>query len=195
MPVLPSVTRIVPQNPATKQASKQSAHPFYVAIEVFCERKKNRAGKTHQKRKANKTEKKKWGLGCLKTMYGATDSHTVVKSCFDIIGRFKRCSADLVYSSNAAAVVVIMWFVVAKFLPLDKMGELSELSAPSPCDFALEAWVEVEVWLQDSLAWFSPLEFCWFVGIAMTWRCAACCRLRRAFPIRPTDGFAITVSG
>jgi hypothetical protein len=72
-------------------------------------------------------------------MYGATDSHTVVKSCFDIIGRFKRCSADLVYSSNAAAVVVIMWFVVAKFLPLDKMGELSELSAPSPCDFALEA--------------------------------------------------------
>jgi hypothetical protein len=50
---------MVPQNPATKQASKQSAHPFYVAIEMFCERKKNRAGKTHQKRKANKTEKKK----------------------------------------------------------------------------------------------------------------------------------------
>jgi hypothetical protein len=73
-------------------------------------------------------------------MYGATDSHTDVKSCFDIIGRFKRCSADLVYSSNAAAAAaVIMWFVVAKFLPLDKMGELSELSAPSSCDFALEA--------------------------------------------------------
>jgi len=71
-------------------------------------------------------------------MYGATDSHTDVKSCFDIIGRFKRCSADLVYSSNAAA-VVIMWFVVAQFLPLDKMGKLSELSAPSPRDFALEA--------------------------------------------------------
>ncbi len=59
VPVLPSVTRMVPQNPATKQASKQSAHPVYVAIEVFCEKgKKNRAGKTHQNREANKTEKK-----------------------------------------------------------------------------------------------------------------------------------------
>jgi hypothetical protein len=54
---------MVPQNPATKQASKQSAHPFYVAIEVFCEKgKKNRAGKTHQKRKATKQKRKSEGL-------------------------------------------------------------------------------------------------------------------------------------
>jgi hypothetical protein len=50
---------MVPQNPATKQASKQSAHPFYVAIEVFCERKQKQSRKNPSKKKSKQNRKEK----------------------------------------------------------------------------------------------------------------------------------------
>jgi hypothetical protein len=55
---------MVPQNPATKQASKQSAHPFYVAIEVFCEKekKKTEQEKPIKKEKQTKQKRKSEGL-------------------------------------------------------------------------------------------------------------------------------------
>ncbi len=62
VPVLPSVTRMVPQNPATKQASKQSAHPFYVAIEVYVRKEK----KTEQEKPIkieNETKQKRKSEG------------------------------------------------------------------------------------------------------------------------------------
>jgi hypothetical protein len=53
---------MVPQNPATKQASKQSAHPFYVAIEVYVRKEK----KTEQEKPIkieNETKQKRKSEG------------------------------------------------------------------------------------------------------------------------------------